>query len=88
VLLARLPLIYKPKSIDPFDLHVLGVLLAFILSQDQTLHKNALLRWKDLKPNYTSLLYYVYFLIVLERYNPSKTGGSLCQNLRSNIFVY
>ena len=27
-----------PKGILPFDLHVLGLPLAFILSQDQTLH--------------------------------------------------
>ena len=47
VLLTRAPLIYIPKNIYPFDLHVLGLPLAFILSQDQTLHcKNyaALLR--------------------------------------------
>ena len=35
-LLTRSPL-YLPKQI-PFDLHVLGLPLAFILSQDQTLH--------------------------------------------------
>ena len=38
VLLTRAPLIYIPKNIYPFDLHVLGLPLAFILSQDQTLH--------------------------------------------------
>ena len=37
-LLTRAPLTYQPKSICPFDLHVLGLPLAFILSQDQTLH--------------------------------------------------
>ena len=37
-LLARLPLTYYPKTIHSFDLHVLSVLLAFILSQGQTLH--------------------------------------------------
>ena len=37
----RLPTRYAPVrhwSCDPFDLHVLGLPLAFILSQDQTLH--------------------------------------------------
>ena len=39
-LLARLPLTYYPKTIHSFDLHVLSVLLAFILSQGQTLHNS------------------------------------------------
>ena len=34
----RAPLTWEPKPPDPFDLHVLGLPLAFILSQDQTLH--------------------------------------------------
>ena len=38
VLLTRAPLTHIPKNISPFDLHVLGLPLAFILSQDQTLH--------------------------------------------------
>ncbi len=37
VLLTRPPLIREPKSSSPFDLHVLGVPPAFVLSQDQTL---------------------------------------------------
>ena len=37
VLLTRPPLIRGPKSSSPFDLHVLGVPPAFVLSQDQTL---------------------------------------------------
>ena len=43
MLLARLPLISSSIATkrNPFDLHVLGVLLAFILSQDQTLHKKS-----------------------------------------------
>ena len=36
-LLTRPPLSKKPKSFTPFDLHVLGMPPAFILSQDQTL---------------------------------------------------
>ena len=40
-LLARPPLRYPKASfqISPFDLHVLGMPPAFVLSQDQTLHK-------------------------------------------------
>ena len=34
----RAPLSEVPKDLFPFDLHVLGLPLAFILSQDQTLH--------------------------------------------------
>jgi hypothetical protein len=37
-LLTRAPLNYI--AIAPFDLHVLSLPLAFILSQDQTLHSN------------------------------------------------
>ena len=37
VLLTRPPLINGASSISPFDLHVLGVPPAFVLSQDQTL---------------------------------------------------
>jgi hypothetical protein len=37
VLLDRAPL-SRPKS-GPFDLHTLGTPLAFVLSQDQTLHE-------------------------------------------------
>ena len=39
-LLTRSPLGYQPKSISPFDLHVLGTPPAFVLSQDQTLEFN------------------------------------------------
>ena len=35
----RAPLAMNPKTHNPFDLHVLGLPLAFILSQDQTLHR-------------------------------------------------
>ena len=35
----RAPLSRRPKAPIPFDLHVLGLPLAFILSQDQTLHR-------------------------------------------------
>ena len=37
VLLTRPPLIQGASSLSPFDLHVLGVPPAFVLSQDQTL---------------------------------------------------
>src|ERR1051326_9282184 len=40
VLLNRLPLGKGPKSPPPLDLHTLGTPLAFVLSQDQTLHQN------------------------------------------------
>jgi hypothetical protein len=36
-LLTRAPLV---PLLEPFDLHVLSLPLAFILSQDQTLHSN------------------------------------------------
>ena len=38
VLLTRPPLRKLPKQLSPFDLHVLGVPPAFVLSQDQTLY--------------------------------------------------
>ncbi len=37
VLLTRAPLVSDIATLLPFDLHVLGLPLAFILSQDQTL---------------------------------------------------
>ena len=42
-LLTRSPLSQFPKSLTPFDLHVLGTPPAFVLSQDQTL-KNLYLK--------------------------------------------
>jgi hypothetical protein len=39
VLLTRSPLIQGASSPSPFDLHVLSTPPAFVLSQDQTLHK-------------------------------------------------
>ena len=39
VLLTRSPLIHPASWASPFDLHVLSTPPAFILSQDQTLHK-------------------------------------------------
>jgi hypothetical protein len=39
VLLTRSPLIHQASLASPFDLHVLSTPPAFILSQDQTLHK-------------------------------------------------
>ena len=40
VLLTRSPLYSHPKVLYPFDLHVLSMPPAFILSQDQTLRPN------------------------------------------------
>ena len=40
VLLTRSPLEYPPKGAFPLDLHVLSTPPAFVLSQDQTLHRN------------------------------------------------
>ena len=39
VLLTRSPLVYPPKEALPLDLHVLSTPPAFVLSQDQTLHR-------------------------------------------------
>src|SRR6478609_8973082 len=39
VLLTRSPLIRRASSPSPFDLHVLSTPPAFVLSQDQTLHR-------------------------------------------------
>ena len=39
VLLTRSPLVYPPKGALPLDLHVLSTPPAFVLSQDQTLHR-------------------------------------------------
>ena len=58
VLLTRSPLISKR---DSFDLHVLGTPPAFILSQDQTLHK-ILFLWKLL---FSFLLWCIFFRIVV-----------------------
>ena len=44
-LLTRSPLSDHPKTITPFDLHVLGTPPAFVLSQDQTLEFNLLQRF-------------------------------------------
>ena len=51
VLLTRSPLSPQTNPRIPFDLHALGTPLAFILSQDQTLHK------KELYPYSNGLLF-------------------------------
>ena len=43
VLLTRAPLVSGIATLLPFDLHVLGLPLAFILSQDQTLRSKRVL---------------------------------------------
>src|SRR6185312_11222428 len=42
VLLTRSPLEYPPKGAFPLDLHVLSTPPAFVLSQDQTLHRKTI----------------------------------------------
>jgi hypothetical protein len=42
VLLTRSPLEYPPKEAFPLDLHVLSTPPAFVLSQDQTLHRKTI----------------------------------------------
>ena len=54
-LLTRSPLKQKPKSLLPFDLHVLGTPPAFVLSQDQTL-KKLYLNSFELKSNFLNNL--------------------------------
>ena len=46
-LLTRSPLNTHPKTSVPFDLHVLGMPPAFVLSQDQTLNKWYHNRFRD-----------------------------------------
>ena len=47
VLLTRTPLIKRPKSSSPFDLHVLSTPPAFVLSQDQTLQRRYICTPRD-----------------------------------------
>src|SRR6185436_10874065 len=47
VLLTRSPLEYPPKEAFPLDLHVLSTPPAFVLSQDQTLHRKLNLNRKQ-----------------------------------------
>ena len=57
-----------PKGHLPFDLHVLGLPLAFILSQDQTLHckfdilVKIILSLPDLSARIDKVLFLLYFL--------------------------
>ena len=53
VLLTRPPLTWGASSPRPFDLHVLGTPPAFVLSQDQTLKKSYLKRFR-LKSSFLS----------------------------------
>ena len=61
-LLTRSPLSQVPKSLTPFDLHVLGTPPAFVLSQDQTLKNLYLKLFPEPKINFlnNSLLAFHY----------------------------
>ena len=52
VLLTRSPLEYPASRAFPFDLHVLSTPPAFVLSQDQTLHKKSEKESDNLVKNY------------------------------------
>src|SRR6478736_2857675 len=54
VLLTRSPLIHPASWASPFDLHVLSTPPAFILSQDQTLHKKMMLQTIGIRPKAAS----------------------------------
>src|SRR6478752_3360228 len=54
VLLTRSPLIHQASLASPFDLHVLSTPPAFILSQDQTLHKKMMLQTIGIRPKAAS----------------------------------
>lgn len=54
VLLTRSPLIHGASTASSFDLHVLSTPPAFVLSQDQTLHKSLLSNTKSPKPDKTN----------------------------------
>ena len=74
VLLTRSPLSKRPKSLAPFDLHVLGAPPAFVLSQDQTLYKWYLITYKVLKsvaPNAIACVLH-YFLEFFKVFLPEK----------------
>jgi hypothetical protein len=54
VLLTRSPLIHPASGASPFDLHVLSTPPAFILSQDQTLHKKMMPQTVGIRPEAAS----------------------------------
>lgn len=67
-LLTRAPLVSVPKDLLPFDLHVLSLPLAFILSQDQTLHNEAYnpdQRFDLVSFNLYSLSSYLFAILLL-----------------------
>jgi hypothetical protein len=66
VLLTRSPLGLTPKGNPPHDLHVLGTPPAFILSQDQTLHKRSLyLAQKNQQAMLHSLVFKEHIVVLL-----------------------
>ena len=77
----------KQALITPFDLHVLGVPPAFVLSQDQTLHKfvyeRGLPRWYQLFTNHSQLLLLCYSLFADFSYS---SLVSKKRNLRVPVF--
>ena len=75
---------------SPFDLHVLGVPPAFVLSQDQTLHKfvyeRGLPRWYQLFTNHSQLLL-LCFSLFADFNSYSRSGSRQNRNLRVPVFL-
>ena len=75
---------------SPFDLHVLGVPPAFVLSQDQTLHKfvyeRGLPRWYQLFTNHSQLLL-LCFSLFADFNSYSRSGSCQNRNLRVPVFL-
>ena len=83
VLLTRPPLTWGASSPRPFDLHVLGTPPAFVLSQDQTLKKSYLKRFR-LKPFFKCCsLASLKFISVAVRL---RTAPTWCVRLASALF--
>ena len=85
-LLTRPPLTYQPKSISSFDLHVLSMPPAFILSQNQTLKFNCLksLHLCSNGSNYLLSLCWLAFKVTLFKYFEKINGNYLSFACLSN----
>ena len=70
-----------PKGILPFDLHVLGLPLAFILSQDQTLRCNIVLLYSILNLGFRLRSLRVPFPVSAARL-PDRRGPFSCAGLK------
>ena len=69
--------LYRSNVLLPFDLHVLGLPLAFILSQDQTLHGKSLL-----VPRKTQIyLYLRLFVLVVNNHTKVIDKDSLSDKI-------